>query len=342
MAIPSLTRDIDNAFTHTWYEIRPEAIDNILDANVVTAALRERGCFTPQTGGEYITRTIRYGTETTKTVIKGYTLGQGETELTTMAMWYWKYITAHIQRALQDDQKNQGKFRIKSFVETKTQAAKEALDAALETALTADPDTTGTTAEDVNLRKARDINSIYNMMPGGTAQGAAGAYGASASYKFGKIAFDNTWWRANYLTATAPMAVNLLAQMKNLYNTCTKGLESPNLIIMDQDLFETYEDFALDMTQIVKDNGSRLADLGYEVLKFKGKDVVWTSGITDNRALFLNTNYIEVVYDPTYWFEMTEWKYTQLQLERIAHIVSALNFIGTQPRRNGWLGTYAS
>jgi len=69
---------------------------------------------------------------------------------------------------------------------------------------------------------------------------------------------------------------------------------------------------------------------------------VWTPGLTDNRCLFLNTDTIEIVYDPNVWFEMTEWKYTQLQLERIAHIISTMQLVGTEPRRNGWLGTYAS
>ena len=41
--LPTLTETFDNAFTHTWYEIRPEAIDNILEATVFTMALKEYG-----------------------------------------------------------------------------------------------------------------------------------------------------------------------------------------------------------------------------------------------------------------------------------------------------------
>ena len=33
--LPSLTRTIDDAFLTTWFEIREEAIDNILDATVI-------------------------------------------------------------------------------------------------------------------------------------------------------------------------------------------------------------------------------------------------------------------------------------------------------------------
>jgi len=342
MSLPTLTRTIDDAFTHTWYEIRAEAIDNILDANVVTAALRANGCFTPQTGGEYITRTIRYGEKSTKNVKKGDTLSHGETQLKTMARWEWKYITAHIQRSLQDDQKNQGKFKIASLVEDRIQAAKEAMDDTIETTLMALPDQTGGAAEDTRMRLERDPNSLYNFMPGGTAQGAAQDFDGSSSYTFGEIGLDNAWWRAKYKTKSGVSAVTLLDDMKNHYNTIGENKAYPNLIVTNQAMFEAYENYALDMSQIVKDNGTKLADLGYEVLKFKGKDMVWTSKVTTNRVLMFNTDFIEVVYDPTYWFDMTEWKFTQLQLERIAHIVSAIQVICSQPRRQGWIGTYAS
>ena len=102
---------------------------------------------------------------------------------------------------------------------------------------------------------------------------------------------------------------------------------------------EIYEDFALDRTQIVK--GGRLADLGYEELKFKGKSLVWSDNVTAGTMLFLNTEFIEVVYDPEVWFEMTAWKPIPLQTERIAHIICTMNLICTQLRRQGWLGTYS-
>ena len=344
MSLPTLVRTIDDAFTHTWYEIRAEAIDNILDANVVTAALRAKGCFTPQTGGEYITRTIRYGEKSTKNVKKGDTLSHGETQLKTMARWEWKYISAHIQRSLQDDQKNQGKFKIASLVEDRIQAAKEALDDTIETTLMTLPLAAagGTAAEVKAMRLERDPNSLYNFMPGGTDQGATSAYGASDDYTFGEIGLDNAWWQAQYLTASIPHAINLLDQMKNHYNTIGENKAYPDLIITNQTLFESYENYALDMSQIVKDNGTKLADLGYEVLKFKGKDMVWTAKVATNLVLMLNTDFIEIVYDPSVWFDMGEWKHTQLQAERIAHIFATMQVICTQPRRQGWIGTYAS
>ena len=337
MALSTLTQTLDDAFTTTWYRIKPKATDNILEANVVTAALREKGAFTTQVGESRIERTIRYGTKTAQNVQKGDVLNMGEDKIETAALWDWKYTSVHIQRSLQDDQKNSGSIgKIKSLVQMKINAAKDALNDKIESSLLAIPDANGGT----DLRADRDINSIRNMMPGSTEHGAAGNYHDSASYNFGGIAFDNSWWRASYKTKNNPANINLLDDMKNLFNTCGGNRSYPNLILTTQTLFETYESFALDNSQIIK-GASRLADLGYDVLKFKGQDMVWSGSMTTGMVYMLNTRFIEIVYDPNLWFEMTQWKYIPNQLERIAHIIMAWQLIGTQPRRQGLLGTYS-
>ena len=61
MGVPTFTQVMDDYLTDTWYKARPKAIDNILDANVITAALRDLGCFHPQEGEEYLTDDIKYG-----------------------------------------------------------------------------------------------------------------------------------------------------------------------------------------------------------------------------------------------------------------------------------------
>ncbi|MEK0325385.1 MAG: hypothetical protein QQN63_06735, partial [Nitrosopumilus sp.] len=113
--LPSLTRTIDDAFVTTWYEIREEAIDNILNATVIWAALMGAGSFTPQVGGQFITRTIVHGEQAAVDVARGDTLPQGEPELETMARWTWRYIATHVQRSVFDDQINNGPSKIKDL-----------------------------------------------------------------------------------------------------------------------------------------------------------------------------------------------------------------------------------
>ncbi len=331
--LPELTETIDNAFLHTWYEIRKEAIDNILDATPVWAALKARGCLKSQVGGRFIERTIKYGVETTQEVAKGSVFEQGETELETAAFWVWKYIAAHAQRSVFDDQVNNGKFAIKKLVDTRLTAAKDALIAKLEEVLFG--------AYSATSEADKTIQGLNELIPA-PANYKGGTGGSDGTVKYGTIQRSNTWWQANYKAMTANPEVNLLSDMKNLYNTCSKNIASPNLIITSQSWFELYEDFALEISQIVKEESTHLADLGFDVLRFKGKPMVWTDSVLQastayDQMLFLNTDYIEVIYDPALWFAMSKWKEIPLQGERIAHFLCACNVIGTQPRRQGRL-----
>jgi len=323
--LPTMTEAVDDAFTHTWDEIRKEAIDTILDANVVTALLKERGCFKTQVGGKIITRTVRYGKKTAVTFGKGDVLPEGEDDIETMAWWKWAYTASHVQRTLIDDQQNSGKSAIKNLVQTKIGAARDALSEELESQILAAVDTTV-----ADLRATLDPYSLYNILP-------PIAYGESASYTYGNITFGNSWWRPKYKAATAVPEENLLADMRNHYNTVGDNIAPPNMLLTTQEIFELYEDFVMDKIQIVTDESTKLANLGFDVLRFKGKPIVWSKSVQANSMAFLNTNFIEVVHDPSLWFEMSEWRTPARQMERIAYIVSAMDIVCPQLRRQGLL-----
>lgn len=344
--LPTFTKRIDDAFTETWYEIKAEAIDNILNATPIMAALKASGCLTPQEGGDLITRTIKHGTGTTKAVTKGDTFSQGEPELETVARWPFRMLSAHVQRDLFTDRENRGKFKIKDYISKRLQAARDALVAQQETDLTQAYSTTAETSDKV----LESLNEL--ILPYTEAHAASATYGLitrpsvlaeATGENVSKHTVGNIWWGSKYRQMTLPIEINLVSDMKMLYNGVSDNIEPPNLIVSNLTPFELYEDFALDMSQIVKDTGGQLADLGFDVLRFKGKPWIWSNGLKGSldadkmQVLMLNTKYIELVYDPGMWFDMTEWKPIPLQGTRIAHILCACNLIGTQPRRQGRL-----
>jgi hypothetical protein len=335
--LPSLTRRMDTAFTTTWYEMQAKATDNILDSNVISAALRAKGCFKPQKGGDSIERTIRYGTKTAIAVAKGDTLPTGEDELETAAFWDWKYIAVHVQRSFQDDQKNT--------------AARDAMDSKYESCLIAAVDTT---TGGLPLRAARDPYSLFNILPGtsGTYYNYTESGSTTADYTYGgiKTSSVNTWWQGKYTTATNPCTMNLKDQLRTLYNTaCGGSNDRPDLGITTQTVFEAFEDVCESEIQRVSQDsgktGRRLAQLGYDVLYYKGAEMVWTpaSAWPTGVTLLLCTRYIDVVYDPGAWFAMTPWAYVQNGLERICRIVSTFTGpICYQLRRQARLGAYTT
>jgi hypothetical protein len=348
--LPILTKTIDDAFVETWYEIRPNAIDNILEATPLWLALREFGCLKTQVGGEMITRTLSYGKKTTQRIAKGTVLTQNEPPLETMGMWQWRYFTVDINRSMVDDQKNSGPFKIKDYVAKRIEAARNALIQDSESKLHA-----WSTYKPAPL----DFCGLFDIVAPGAAitadTGSTETGGAASDYytsgtSNGSISRANTWWRNQVDVANANYALNLVPDMRTMFNNCTKNQESPNLILCDQTLYEAYEDEASDKTQLVRSSFNKMAaDLGYETITFKGATMTWTGGLAATAAstdrpspgmnmFFLNMNHIEFVYDPNVWFDMTDWKDTPNQLERVAYIVCATSgLLTTQPRRHGYL-----
>lgn len=325
--LPSLTRTINDLFVTTWYAIQKQATDNILDATPVMALLKARGRMKSQVGELFINRKVKYAYPEAQAIAKGSTLDVGETESETMARWNWKWLAIPVQRSPFDDQMNSGAGKIKSLVEMELANARDGLSQRLEQNLFR-------VRSDYDDGEAGlNPHSLFDIVP---------APASKATGTYGQIARTNTsnsksWWQPRYNTVSAPVAVNLLTEMRTLFNDCTNNQETPNLILTTQEWFETYEEFAEDKGQIVLSERSTLANLGFTTLLYKGKEMVWTDDMPDNRMLMLNTDYIDLVYDPRYWMTASDWHPYPTQLEQVMHILCCYNVISWQLRRHGSL-----
>jgi hypothetical protein len=93
-----------------------------------------------------------------------------------------------------------------------------------------------------------------------------------------------------------------------MYNYAGRGSGGyPNLVLMDQASFETYEQ-ALDTNLRYSD--TKMADMGFDSIKLKGATCIWDeyvpnindgsadpSGATDGTAFFLNTEFYKLIID---------------------------------------------
>lgn len=358
--IPTLTNALDNAFTQTWFDMRGQAMDNILNATVVWALLKSKGVFKPQTGSKKIERTVKYATGfTPQAVGKGSTLPSGEKETRTAAFWnFQRTLATHIQRSLFDDVENAGPYRIVDYLTERTTEATDALKQMLEYEPFRPTDTTET---------GTHMQGFCDIVPP-PASRASGTYGGitrcdtyttntakgitTSDYPdFATATAVNPWWSPRYKQFTLPIDVNLVTDMQNFYNVITDNIEPPDVCLMSQSLYELYCTFGLDATMFV--NNQKMLDLGFTTVKWMGMDLTWCtqmgagttmyddsattcgySGLT-NAMLFLNTKYIEAVYNPLMWFQMSEWKPWPTQAERIAHIFCRMTMVSDQLRRHG-------
>src|SRR5882672_3981071 len=170
--LPQYIDTIDNKFINTWYDIRPQAIDNILLATPVWAAIFDK-CKTTQVGGKLIERTIKYAYGVRQAIQKGTVLNDGEIESETAAFWTWRYISAHVQRTMIDDQQNNGTYKLKSYIDQRLTAARDALVQGYETDILR----TETTDE-----SGLFIQSLNDILP---------AVGNQAVGTYGRIARSN-------------------------------------------------------------------------------------------------------------------------------------------------------
>jgi hypothetical protein len=144
----------------------------------------------------------------------------------------------------------------------------------------------------------------------------------------------------------APFDLNIVSDMDHCYNMVTNNQKSPNLILCSQNLYESYTDEIRDKQQIVRTGFDKTAaDLGFSTQTFRGATFTYSNKLEPgvgqpslgNEMFFLNMDHIKYVYDPTVWFDMTEWRVGTNAMERVAYIVCAAAGMTTnQPRRHGY------
>jgi hypothetical protein len=318
--LPELTQTIDNEFVETFYSIKAEAIDNILDATPVTAMLRAHGCFTPKVGGKFLTETLKYavGNETVA-VEETDLLPVGKTETETMAIWTWRRQVSAVQYGMFEVQENSGEDAIKSLIAKRLTEARDSMSQKMET------DWTRTAAL---TETGKEIQGLRDVVP---------PFADRATGTFGRVARSNPWWQANYKQWTAPNEIHMLDDMRNLFNTIGDNTEDPDMILTTQALYELYEDFAENKVQIVQDTAGHLADLGFQILRYKGKALTWTPNLSAGEMMMLNSKYLKVYYDPNMFMDMGPFVQQPRQVYRLAHLFNCMNTTSSQLRRHGLL-----
>lgn len=322
--LPQFVKTIDNAFTTTWYKIQPEAMNQILEATVVWAWLKQKGCFETQSGGTNIERTVKYALPATQAVQKGDVFTAVEIENRTAGFWTFRNLSTSIVRSLFDDRANRGEFQIVNYVSDRIEDAMETLRQQYERDLL---------RAAVTDESGKEIQGLLDMIPNETNR-TSGTYGGIArptTFASDLPTVGNIWWTPKYKQLTANPDVNLLSDMKNFKNTVENQQETVDGILTTQTLYETYEEFGLDASQIV--GNQKLLDLGFTTLKFKGADMFWSANTPSGSMRFLTSKFIKVVYDPMIWFAMGPWKEPPNQVERICHIICTMNLVPGSPSR---------
>lgn len=274
----SLTRTYGPLLTMTLEEILASGLiqDNVFNMAKTLAWFRTGNRIKVLQGGERIRIPVLTGTNGTFKWYSGYDalnitpqIGQ------TTAFYTWKQAAVGIAIDGLSLRSNQGPAQINDIMTEKVRQAELSLGDGVATGLFSD----GTASANKQLT---GLQAAVDTTP------------ANTSYASIDPA-DNSSWRNRSVASVGNAAANLVSNMRNVYNSCSRGSEgvssSPDYIVTTQTVHEALEALIAPRVRY-EQNPSGGADAGIDTLKFRGAEVVFDDYAPSGTMYMLNSAHI--------------------------------------------------
>lgn len=246
--------------------------DNIFNANVLLMYMKQNG--RTLEGGESIAIPLMYSKSTDVQRYSGYGLFTvTPQDPFTMAIYDWKEYLCTVAISEREMAQNAGESALINLLQSKIEHAEQSFADAFEGDLFA-----GDASDSLRIK-----GLVQHIATTGTVGGIS-----KSTY---------SWWQAKSQTASDFNGVvgtgDGIPKMTTLYADCSQsGSNTPKLIIGDETFYTVYEGLLVPYRQYVD---SRLADAGFDNLKFKNCVVTWSSQATSTKAYFLNPQYLYLI-----------------------------------------------
>ena len=229
------------------------------EANAKMGSIETRG------GGKQIEEDISILSNTNVGFVAyNETVGTDAVDVLQQAVYDWKYCYGNaVLYGAEIDMNSDSKFRKHKLVENIILNAEETMVNAIGAAL-------------FNTADSDSIDGLPKLI---TDDGTGTIGGINAS--------TVTAWKNQYVNvAKDPTSAVILNAMATLYRKCTRGKSTPDLIVTTPELYALFEGA---LTPQQRFSSAKLADAGFEALKFHGADVIFDANCPANRMYFLNT-----------------------------------------------------
>jgi hypothetical protein len=278
--MPSPNSTFTEMVTTTLRE-HPSAIaDNVSDHNALYNRLTKKGRVMKALDGGYeIAEPLEYAENSTYQRYSGYdTLNIQASDVFTAAKFDWVQAAVSVTASGRELRMNSGKNRIIDLVKSRTKNAMK----------------TAANNMSVDLYSS---GSLSNQL-GGLAhiiqtngEGTVGGINAT-TYTFWKNQFREMAGTGTWSKST------IKSDMKQVWMTCVRGTDKPDLIVSTHDLYTAYWENLSDLQRYRNDD---LPDT-FTSVKFMSADVIFDSNdnfsTTGERQYFLNTDYLSLRYHP--------------------------------------------
>jgi len=318
MASGTATDRFDVIVSTTLREYRPKLVDNVTSKIFLFDWLKRKGKMRIASGGEEIIVPLLYAFNDT---VKSYS-GYDQIDLIPQtgignARYEWKQIAGSLTISGKEMRQNSGDAAVINLLKAKTQQLELSYANAFNEQLFADG-----TGND-----SKDIGGLKHIL---TEDGTGTVGGINSS--------TYTWWK-NYFDDGAGSSYNaLLADMRTMYNTISKGVDFPDIGITSQTIYQAFEGLMVaTVNYAIGLVDGRTADYGFQNLKFKGMTLSWDSDCTADYLYMLNSNYLELVTHADANFAMQDFIKPDNQDAKSALMLWMGNLVCSNRSRQGLL-----
>lgn len=280
MAVPNSTWS--EMATMTIDSRTGELADNFSVSTALLFRLKQKGKQKFWTGGQYILQELAYAENGTYTRFSGYdTVDVSPSDVFTTANFSPKQASVAVSFSLLEQLQNSGKEQMIDLIESRVENAEKTLMQNIGLDMYSDGTASG----------GKQIGGLEYLVPTDPTTGVVGGIDRG------------TWsfWRP-YLYdfsvgvgggAITPSSTTIQSAMNLTYMSTSRNTDHVDLIVADNTYYGYYW-ASLQGNQ--RFTNSKLAEAGFENIRFMGADVVFDGGIGggigSNRMFFLNTNYI--------------------------------------------------
>lgn len=259
-----------------------EVADNVTKHNALYRKLSESGNVRLEDGGLSIVQPLEYASNTTYQRYSGYdVLNIGAVDVLSAAEFPWRQVAVNLAISGLEMRTNSGENRIINFIKAKVKNAQHSF----ANGLSADLYSDGTAANQIN-----GLQAIVADAGTGTVGGIN-----SSTYAFWQNIVQSAAAPLQGGSAITPSATTIESLMLPLWIKLTRGMDTPNLIVMSDDYFTMFEQSQTSLKRYTSDDSTGKG--GLLSMKYKTADVFFDSsgGIPAAHAYFLNTKYMDLV-----------------------------------------------
>ncbi len=265
----------------TWRNHDKTVKDNVSKHNALYRKLTDSGNVRFEDGGISLVQPLEYASNSTYQRYSGFdVLNINAVDVLSAAEYPWRQVAVNLAISGYEMRVNSGESRIINFVKAKVKNAQHSFANGLSTDFYSD----GTASNQVN-----GLQALIADAGTGTVGGIN-----SSTYPFWQNTVQSAAAPLQGGSGITPSATTIESLMLPLWIRLTRGMDTPNLIVMSDDYFTFYEQSQTSLKRYApEDNGKG----GMLSMKYKTADVFFDSsgGIPSAHAYFLNTEYMNVV-----------------------------------------------